>query len=172
MNNSEEFSTDTQNAHQNSPDTSTALEQCQLQLNDLKNKYLHLIADFENGKKRQERERVQWTRLAQVEVLFPLLSIIDDFERALTQKKETSTSELTSWLQGLELIHKELLKYLATVNVQEITVSEGDELNLELHESVMSTQSDIPSGHITAVLQKGYMFKGQVLRPAKVSIAL
>jgi molecular chaperone GrpE len=152
-------------------ETSNALQQCQNQLQEIKNKYLLTIADFENFKKRQEKERLQWTRVAQVEVVSPLLTIIDDFDRALMQKKEAISPEIAQWLTGFGLIHKELLKYLDKIGIKEIKVKEHEEFNPEFHESVMTVESEIPSGHIVAVLQKGYTFKDFVIRPAKVSIA-
>jgi molecular chaperone GrpE len=170
MDNFQEQVLSEQNNHQETEE-SQALQHCQTQLQDTKNKYLHLIADFDNFKKRQEKERAQWTRVAQMDVIAPLLTVIDDFDRAFEEKTKTVSPELTQWFQGFELIHKELFKYLEKIGVQEIKVSSHDSFNPELHESVMTVQSDVPSDHIVEVLQKGYTFKGSVLRPAKVSIA-
>lgn len=150
---------------QEKQETTVALQQCKMHLEEAKNNFVRLVADFENYKKRQEKERLQWTRLAQIEVIAPLLTIIDDFERALTQ------SEKTTSITGFELIYKELLRYLDKVGVKEITIKPHDEFNPELHESVMSIQSKQKPDTIVAVLQKGYMFKDFILRPAKVSIA-
>lgn len=149
-----------------------ALEQCQIQLNDIKNKYLHLNADFENFKKRQEKERLQWTKVAQMDVLTPLLNVVDDFDRALSiQKKESISQEFSSWLAGFELIHKELLKYLEKIGIKEIKIDNGQAFDPEFHESIMMIKSDAPSESIVEVLQKGYTFKEAILRPAKVSIS-
>lgn len=164
--------TTTPNSNEQSiEETAQALQQCRVQVNELKNKYLHVLADFENFKKRQEKERSQWARNAQMDVVAPLLTIVDDFERALSQKKESISPEITQWLQGFELIHKELLKYLDTIGVHEIKVRDHEEFNPEFHESIMTVESELQSGHIVSVLQKGYTFKDFVLRPAKVSIA-
>ena len=168
------FSEETFAGHNSEPEQENdkALQHCQTQLNDVKNKYLHILADFENLKKRQEKERLQWARVAQMDVLVPLLTFIDDFDRAAGQIKESISQDQSQWLQGFELIHKELQKYLEKVGVQDIKIKPNDEFNPELHESVMAVESpDISSGHIVQVLQKGYTFKGQILRPAKVSIA-
>lgn len=167
------FQDETQFAHKNQPEKQTSdteLQQCQMHLEEVKNSYVRLVADFENYKKRQEKERSQWTRLAQIEVTAPLLSIIDDFERALEQTNKNETPQTI--ITGFELIHKELLKYLDKVGIKEITVKPQDEFNPELHESVMSVHSDQKPDTIVQVLQKGYMFKDFILRPAKVSIAI
>lgn len=171
MDNFEDQATSAQNNSEQSQSEMNTLQQCQNQLQEIKNKYLHVLADFENFKRRQEKERLQWSRIAQIDIVAPLLSIIDDFDRALSQKKESVSSEVKQWLEGFELIHKELLKYLDKVGIKEIKVIEHEEFNPEFHESVMTVESEIPSGHIVTVLQKGYTFKDSVLRPAKVSIA-
>lgn len=148
----------------------TLLQQCTNELQELKNSYVHLLADFDNFKRRQEKERLQWSRHAQIDIIAPLLTIIDDFERALEQK---SSSEITqTWATGFELIHKELLKYLDKINIKTIEVKPQDQFNPELHESIMTETVDQAPDTIVKVLQKGYIFKDYVIRPAKVSIAV
>lgn len=144
------------------------LEQCTQELQEQKNNYVRLLADFENFKKRQKKEQDQWARLAQVDVVAPLLTIIDDFERALQQKTDSTTTQ--SWTTGVELIYKELLKYLERIGVKTINVQPKDSFNPELHESIMNEQADQEPNTIVTILQKGYTFKDHVLRPAKVSI--
>ncbi len=146
------------------------LHQCQTQLMEIKTKYTHLVADFDNFKKRQEKERQQWSRVAQMELLLPLLNFVDDFNRAIEQHTPKNESDAV-WFKGFQLVHKELQKYLEKVGIETIKVSSNDELNPELHESIMTVQSPLTAGHIVAVLQNGYLFKGQLLRPARVSIA-
>lgn len=144
------------------------LEQCQVQLEKVKNDYIRLSADFKNFQNRQDKERAQWTKLAQIDVIAPLLTIIDDFERALQQKdKEPATVTIT----GFELIYKELVKYLDKIGIKTIGVKPKDQFNPELHESVMQETAEQESDTIVNVLQKGYMFKDVIIRPAKVSVA-
>lgn len=148
----------------------SALERCQLELQELKNSYVHLVADFENYKRRQEKERLQWSRLAQIDIIAPLLTIIDDFERALEQKTDSKISQ--DWATGFGLIHKELMKYFDKIGVKKIEVKPQDPFNPELHESIMTEQTNQAPDTIVKVLQNGYMFKDYVLRPAKVSISI
>lgn len=145
------------------------LQQCISQLTEIKTKYTHLVADFDNFKKRQEKERQQWSRIAQIELLLPLLNFVDDFNRAIEQHIQQTEAD---WFKGFQLLHKELQKYLEKSGIETIKVTPNEELNPELHESIMSVQSStISSGHIVDVLQNGYLFKGQLVRPARVSIA-
>lgn len=157
--------TSTQENHQNQ------LNQCQQELQEWKERCLRVTADFENFKRREEKSRLQVARYAQGEFILGFLPILDNFERALQQKKqEEFPAELQSWFAGIVLIDKELQKYFNALGLQEI--KETKEFDPTLHEAVMTVQSsDVPSGNIVAVLQKGYRFKDAVIRPAKVSIA-
>lgn len=146
-----------------------ALVACKQDLEKLKNSYLHLSADFENSKKRMEKERQQWVRNAQTSLLIGLLPIVDNFERALAEKeKEDRSSELDAWFSGFALIAKELSQYLLKIGVTPVPAGNFDP---EFHEAVFTVESDKGSGEIVEVLQKGYMFDNHVLRPAKVSIS-
>lgn len=146
------------------------LAACQSQLQEYKDKYVRVIADFENFKKRQEKDRLSWNFTAQAELLRGFLGIVDNFDRALSEQQKESNPQLQSWIQGFALIGTELHKYLEKIGVQEIT--ETREFNPEIHEAIMQVSSDEhKSGEIVSVLQKGYRFKGEVLRPAKVSLA-
>jgi molecular chaperone GrpE len=144
------------------------LEQCTRELQELKDSYQRMLADFANYKKRQEKEQAQWSRLAQADIIAPLLTIIDDFERALQQKSDSDTHR--SWISGFELIYKELLKYLDKIGIKTIEVKPKDPFNPELHESLMNEQADQAPNTVVTVLQKGYTFKDYLLRPAKVSV--
>lgn len=146
-----------------------ALKECQAQVEVWKDKSVRLTADFDNFKRRLDKEQSTINRLMQADMLRALLPIIDNFDRAFSQKKvEDPTFKV--WVDGFELIRKELQKFLEQQGVQEI--KETSHFDPVLHEAVMSVASrDHASGSIVQVLQKGYMFKDQVLRPAKVSIA-
>lgn len=143
---------------------SSELKECLAQKDEWKNQCLRTVAEFENYKKRIEKEKTVWIISAKSSVLNDILTIIDDFERAFAQ------SESTSIPAGFELIYKAFQKFLENQGVQEISsVLEFDPI---LHEAIMQVSSEQHApNHIVQVLQKGYMFKGAVLRPAKVSVA-
>lgn len=164
---SQDESAETNHVEQQKQDI--ALQACKQEVAQLTDSYKRLAADFENAKRRMEKDRQQWTRVAQAEVLVGLLKIVDDLKRALNEKgREKLSPELEPWFQGFSLINKEFEKYLTQVGITEVPTREFDP---ELHEAVMSVESEKSSGSIVDVFENGYMFKDQVLRPAKVSVA-
>lgn len=156
------------NQELNQENQNSSLEQqlaaCHTQKDEWKDRCLRTAAEFENYKRRSEKERVSWITNSQAGVLGDLLEVVDDFERAMAAKDEHATAP------GFELIYKSFQKLLHKYGVQEIT--ETTEFDPTLHEAIMQVESaDHQSGQIVQVLQKGYRFKDQILRPAKVSVA-
>ncbi len=129
----------------------------------------YLSADFDNYKKRIEKERAQWMDQAAEDVLIHILPIRDDIDRGLVETGSEQQPGLHS--KGLELIAKGFSKVLAQYNVEEIPLKQ--EFDPHLFEAIMSVPSEQhTSGEVIAILRKGYMRKGKVLRPAEVSVAL
>lgn len=148
--------------------TDKALTQCQHELEEWKSRALRISADFDNYQKRMEKEKTSWMYTAQAQVFSDLLTIVDDFDRAVGQwsKDHTAQQQIT----GLELIQKNIHKLLEKYGVKEITQMKI--FDPELHEGLIHVDSpDHKTGEIVTVLQKGYLFKNNVLRPAKVSVA-
>jgi molecular chaperone GrpE len=147
------------------------LAQCHLALQGAKERYLYLTAEFDNYKKRIERERSLWREEVQADVLKDVLPIVDNFQRALAQiKAQDIPQEIASHLEGIELINKLIEKLLVQYNIQAIEASTV--FNPELHEAVMQVETnEHPSGAIVNLYQQGYTHKGKVLRPAQVSVA-
>jgi len=141
------------------------------EMEQLKVQCLRATADLENFKRRMEKEQSQWHNRAQERVLLDLLAVVDDFDRAMAERQDQEPSEeLKGWFEGFELIYKSLQKLLQQYDVHEI--EQMTEFDPHLHEAVSQVDSpDHESGHIVEVLQKGYMFKDAVLRPAKVVVA-
>lgn len=146
------------------------LEACKTELQEIKDKFIRVTADFANFKKRTAKEQVQWIDIGQAQVLNKILPIIDDFDRAIAQARQQKNKEVEAWLEGFELIYKAFYKLLEASQVTEVKTDQ--EFNPELHEALLSVESDEhDSGTIVQVMQKGFMFKDKVLRPAKVSVA-
>lgn len=172
----QEVSTEAVNeqVHKEETETSTIeLKLCQKELEHSKERYTYLVAEFDNYKKRTEKEKSQWMPQAQLKVLEDILPVIDNFERAL---KDTNldlgqdSAQLVQHLEGFEMIFKSLKKVLDSYGVREITDTVN--FNPEEHEAVMRVQSEThQSGDIVEVFEKGYKFKDYVIRPAKVSVA-
>lgn len=145
------------------------LDACRAEATQAKERYIYLQAEFDNAKKRVEKERATWMDSAQEVVLVDLLPLVDDVERGL-QELHNVPEQLRVHVAGFEMIAKSLAKILKKYEVEEI--SSLKEFNPEYCEAVMQVASENhTNGEVVAVLQKGYMRKGTVLRPAKVSVA-
>ena len=149
---------------------SNELQACKTELEEWKNKCLRITADFDNYKKRMEKERIFWMHSAQSTLINDILAIVDDFDRASAQAHATLKPEQQEWITGFDMIGKALYKMLAKYDVKEINYhATFDPL---YHEAIAQIESpEHESGAVVQVLQKGFMHKDQVLRPAKVSVA-
>ncbi len=135
-------------------------------------KYLRVHADFENIKKRLEREKYQAIEYASEKFAKDLLSPIDTLEMALAaeQAADLPAEELLAKLkEGVELTIK---NFYTAFEKHDITTVETDgEFDPNIHDAIMQAQSDEhEDGEIVQVMQKGYMYKERLLRPAMVSI--
>jgi molecular chaperone GrpE len=147
-------------------ESNTELEQCKIDAAMWKDQASRIFADFDNYKKRMERDQASWMQTAQVSILKDLLSVVDNFDRALQGKNDASADVYA----GIEMIYKSVIQLLYKYSVKEFVNYQA--FDPELHEAVMDVESaDHQSGQIVQVLEKGFMIKDKVLRPAKVIIA-
>ncbi|MGH9673723.1 MAG: nucleotide exchange factor GrpE [Bryobacteraceae bacterium] len=138
---------------------------------DLRDQIMRLRAEFENSRRRGERERVQVIEFAAMESARQLLPILDDFERAL-QAHPQGDAAWRDYAKGLELIHQRLTDALFRMGVEPIE-SVGAPFDPNLHHAVEMTPTEDADHHtILAEFQKGYNFKGKLLRPAMVRVAV
>lgn len=132
----------------------------------LNTKYLRLMADFQNYKRRTEKEKSDIYAFANEKIVSELLNVIDNFERALDAGNEGD-----SFVEGMNLIFKQLQGVLEKAGVVEIEAL-GREFDPNFHHAVMTEDSEeYESGKITAVLQKGYLLNNKVIRPSMVKVA-
>jgi molecular chaperone GrpE len=145
------------------------LEQIQLQLDEMKDKYLRLSAEFDNYRKRSLREKMDLTKYASEDVLQSILPLYDDFERAM--KSLDVSPDIDAVKQGLHLIYNKFSDFLKTKGISEID-SIGKELNTDIHEAItkIPVEDDAMKGKIVDVVQKGYMLNDKVIRFSKVVI--
>ncbi len=130
--------------------------------------YLRTNADFQNFRKRIDRERTDLAHGLQADAIERLLPIIDDLDRAVTSAQSNGVQE--TWLEGFVLILKNAKKKLADLGVEEI--ANTDTFDPMLHEALMHIDSpQHKSGDIVQVLEKGYALKGKVIKYARVSVA-
>ena len=136
-----------------------------------KQKFLRLLADFDNYKKRTEKDRIGWIVNSQIAVIKSFLFIIDDIERAMESVEKSQQSTLQKDLiSGLAVIKKNVDKAFGDLGVEEVNCSVDFDPNL--HEALVQEDSlGIDSGKIISVLSRGYKFANQVIRHAKVSVA-
>ncbi len=147
----------------------SAEEKLSEQLAAEKDKFLRLFAEFENYKKRTDKERRELYRTANQEVLQALLPVVDDFERAMIEIRKTGHDELT---RGVELIQEKLKNTLVSKGLEEVEVKAGDIFDADFAEAI--TQIPAPSanlkGKIVDVIEKGYKLGDKIIRFPKVVI--
>jgi molecular chaperone GrpE len=137
-------------------------------LRDLQTKHVHLVADFENFRKRSLRERQKLILTASEDLVHELLPVIDNFERALSVFHTTTDLHVLS--SGIEMIYKSLLSVLRTAGLQPIE-TENASFDPHFHEAISTEeQQSAPDNRITQELLRGYTFRGRVLRPALVKV--
>ena len=128
-------------------------------------------AEFENFRRRVERERMEFAEYAGMEVVRSLLPAVDDFERALKAAQASASGE-DEFVKGLELIYKRLLETLTKQGLEPIA-TEGQQFNPHLHEAVQRVeQEDAEDGVVLEEYQRGYNYKGKLLRPSMVKVAV
>ena len=129
-------------------------------------KYLRLMADFQNFKRRTEKEKNDIYAFANEKLVVELLNVIDNFERALALGQEGD-----SFVEGMNLIFKQLQGVLEKAGVKEIEAL-GQEFDPNFHNAVMMEDTDeFESGKVSCVLQKGYTLNNKVIRPSMVKVA-
>jgi molecular chaperone GrpE len=124
-------------------------------------------AEFENFRRRTERERGDFAQYASMEIVRDLLPIVDDFDRAM--KAESTDKE---YARGVELIYGRMIDLLKKAGLEPIE-AEGKPFDPHLHQAVEKVQTtEAPDHTILSEFQKGYFFKGKLLRPSRVKVAV
>src|SRR5271165_2425633 len=138
-------------------------------LEDLRQTLLRRQADFDNYRKRIEKERAEDQKRATGRVIENLIPILDGFEQALAAHKE---AEYDNYRKGFELIHKQLLDNLTKLGAERVDPV-GKLFDPHLHQALDRAESaQYQDGTILEVFQPGYVFHGRVLRPAMVRVAV
>lgn len=144
------------------------IQQLQLKANENEEKYLRLYAEFENYKRRIQKENETNKTYQSQRVLTDILPTIDNIERAL--QIEGDDESFKSLQKGVQMVHESLLRALKDNGLEEIE-SEGQVFDPNFHQAVVQDDNpDFKSGDITQELQKGYKLKDRVLRPSMVKV--
>jgi molecular chaperone GrpE len=136
-------------------------------LREFKDRYLRTLADFENFRKRSEREKNDYFKYAMAGVIKDLLPVLDNFDRALEHAEEGD-----DFHKGVSLIYKQLFDVLRRHGLR-IVEESGVRFDPNIHEAVVTEEDpSVPSHTVVAVLQKGYFLHDRLLRPAMVKVAV
>lgn len=134
---------------------------------DLKEFLLRRQAEFDNFRKRTERERADYLQFAGMEAVRDMLPVLDDFDRAL--KTPCSSPE---YVKGMEMIHNRMFQALKKIGLEPMETA-GKAFDPHLHQAVEKVETkDAEDGTILGEFQRGYFFKGKMLRPSMVKVAV
>lgn len=138
-------------------------------LNELNDKYLRLYSEFDNYRKRTVRERSDLLKTANQEVISELLTIMDDFERAIKSNEEVTNCDVLK--EGMVLIYQKLSGLLTKKGLKPI-VAIGEDFDTDFHEAItfVAAPSNEMRGKIIDQIEKGYTLNDKVIRYAKVII--
>lgn len=144
------------------------LEKKEEVISELKDRYQRLMAEFENARKRNEKEAGRRYDIGAMEVLEKLLPVVDNFERALDTVSDEEKQ--SGFPQGVAMIYKQLMETLEGIGVLAMNPV-GKEFNADFHNAVMHEENEeMGENLVSEEFQKGYMYKEQVLRHSMVKV--
>mgnify|MGYP005791184569 FL=1 len=150
-------------------DLKDQIEAKDAEIADWKDKYQRLMAEFENARKRMSKESTQRYDMGAMGVLEKLLPVIDNFERGL--ESVTDDEKDSAFVQGIQQIYKQLMAVMEDLGVTPMD-AEGKEFDANLHNAVMHVEDEEQGENVVVEeLQKGYMYKENVLRHSVVKVA-
>ena len=147
-------------------------EKAQAELAEMKDRYMRLLAEYDNFRRRTQKEKENIYADAISEVVKEWLPLVDDIERAVASSKNMDESSVEKVAEGIKLIGKQAVNVLGKLGVEEINSGEGEAFDPNLHEAVMHVEDEsLPEQSIAQVFQKGYSCKGRVIRHSVVKVA-
>ena len=147
------------------------IEELKIKNDELLNKILYSQAEFANYKKRRELETSNMLKYSNQDIVMELLPIVDNFERAIKLDDANLDDSLSKFLEGFKMIYTHLVEVLKKYEVSEIDCL-GKEFDPNKEQALMTIkQEGIEPGIVVEVLQKGYMLKDKMIRPALVKVS-
>ena len=147
------------------------IEELKIKNEELLNKVLYSQAEFANYKKRRELEVGNMLKYSNQEIVTELLPIVDNFERAIKLDDANLNDELSKFLEGFKLIYTHLIELFKKFEVSEIDCL-NKEFDANLEQALMTVKVEgVKPGIVVEVLQKGYMLKDKMIRPALVKVS-
>lgn len=153
---------------ENTASNNTDPENIKQQLEEMKDKYMRLFAEFENYKRRTLKEKADWFRTAAEDTMAALLPILDDFDRA---RKFAEDNDNEGWSEGIELLYQKLYNILKSKGLEPME-STGEVFDPEVHNAI----TEIPApeedlkGKVVDTVEKGYRLNDKIIRHAKVVV--
>jgi len=157
------------NTHLSNPDTENVVDKLQAELDEQKDKYIRLFAEFDNFKRRNAKERVEIIQTAGKEVITSLLDVLDDSERA--EKQIQSSNDLKQIKEGIQLVFGKLRTTLQAKGLRAME-SINTDFDVEKHEAITEIPAPSPAlvGKVVDEVQKGYYLNDKIIRFAKVVV--
>ncbi len=157
------------NSTKKKPSLKDKITELESVIEDEKDKFLRLFAEFENYKRRTSKERLELYKTASMELMTSLLPIIDDLERASAEFSRSKDKQLT---EGFSIIKNKFNETLKSQGLNEIEVKSGDEFDVEKHEAItqITAQSNKMKGKVVDVTEKGFKLGEKIIRYPKVVV--
>lgn len=152
-----------------SSEEKSPLEEAQQQIEELKDKYLRSVAEFDNYRKRTLKEKAELILNGSEKAIAAVLPILDDMERAIANGEKTE--DLNVLREGMSLIYTKFQKVLESIGVKEIETADAD-FDTDVHEAIAMVpgMGDDKKGKVLDCVQKGYKLNDKVIRHAKVAV--
>ena len=153
----------------NESDEKSPLEKAQEQIDELKDKYLRSVAEFDNYRKRTLKEKAELILNGSEKAVGAVLPILDDMERAIANGEKTEDPQVLR--EGISLIYAKFQKVLESLGVKEIETADAD-FDTDVHEAIAMVpgMGDDKKGKVLDCVQKGYKLNEKVIRHAKVAV--
>ena len=139
---------------------------------ELEKRYMSLYAEYDNYRKRTQKEKENLYADAVADVTTEFLTVIDNIDRAVTNAKGADENSIDKVIEGIELLGRQAGDVLTKIGVEEIKTERGEKFDPNIHEAVMHVEDDdLGEQEIAMVFSKGYMYKGKVIRHVVVQVA-
>ncbi|MBD0379075.1 nucleotide exchange factor GrpE [Paenibacillus sedimenti] len=146
------------------------LDQLRMQSDENYQRFLRVQADFDNFRRRSRAEKEDFAKYASLKLIEQLLPVVDNFDRALSSSKEAK--DFDALVKGLDMTFRQLDQVLTQEGLKPIEAV-GQPFNPEFHQAIMQVESEEhEEGIVVEELQKGYMLKDKVIRPAMVKVSV
>ena len=159
-------------ASEDAEEKTEEVDETAAELADLKDRYMRLLAEYDNFRRRTQKEKENIYSDAVAEVVKEWLPLVDDIERAVASTENMDETSVEKVAEGIHLIGKQVGNVLGKLGVKEIEGKVGESFDPNLHEAVMHVEDDsLGEQAIAQVFQKGYSCKGRVIRHTVVKVA-